>query len=323
MIIGVETNNNDEPIKKTPVPKKDKEKERLEQILNTGITPKISGVRIKEITSDDNKCFYIIKIPMSIYGHMVTKDRDHRFYGRVYRRQNYQALEMEEHEVAELYERRRYSQEQVQSSARERLDELKEFKIKGKALSVVVQPVMKISLNQDELSNLCDLMYDYSIPKTQANLFPTKDGFFRSDDLTTFGLTIDGSILTKCNLVDDVEERENIIVERLIDIINRTLQSAFIVYSSPSVMYYGGLVVLINIEDTLGRCLLSTALSRRHDQPKECRQENVMAEVIYNWVEREKITQILNELLKKFIGAFNYTSDYSEKFLKTWKVIRK
>ncbi len=88
-------------------------------------------------------------------------------------------------------------------------------------------------------------------------------------------------------------------------------------------MYYGGLFVLINIEDTLGRCLLSTALSRRHDQPKECRQENVMAAVIYNWVEREKITQILNALLKKFIGAFNYTSDYSEKFLKTWKEIRK
>jgi hypothetical protein len=61
----------------------DEQKGKLEQIIQSGIAPRISGIQIKEIAGFDNGPLIIIRIPKSWAGpHMITLKNCSRFYSR-------------------------------------------------------------------------------------------------------------------------------------------------------------------------------------------------------------------------------------------------
>lgn len=76
-------------------------KEWLEQIINSNISPKISGIEIFPITignDSDNKVVYIVEIPQSNTAHQA-KDK------RYYKRYNFESVAMEDYEVKDIINR--------------------------------------------------------------------------------------------------------------------------------------------------------------------------------------------------------------------------
>jgi hypothetical protein len=76
-------------------------KETLEQVINSRIQRRIDGIIIEPIRYDEKveKTIYVVKIPASKRAPHMTTDK------KYYRRYNFQAVEMEEYEVRNLYSR--------------------------------------------------------------------------------------------------------------------------------------------------------------------------------------------------------------------------
>ena len=74
-------------------------KEWLEQVINTNIHRRISGIKIFPIRNNDNiaESVYVVRVPASNNAPHMTKDN------RFYRRFNFESVPMEEYEVRNLY----------------------------------------------------------------------------------------------------------------------------------------------------------------------------------------------------------------------------
>ncbi|MFA5224444.1 MAG: ATP-binding protein [Candidatus Omnitrophota bacterium] len=73
-------------------------KEWIEQVVNSGIKPKIQGLRIKSVTVDSEKVIYVIYIPKSMTAHQAS---DNRYY----KRYNFQSIPMEHFELLDVLNR--------------------------------------------------------------------------------------------------------------------------------------------------------------------------------------------------------------------------
>jgi len=76
-------------------------KEWIEQVIQTGIQPKIEGLKILPIrfNNEVGKTIYVIKIPESRLAPHMTSDK------RFYKRYNFESTKMEEYEIRNLYNR--------------------------------------------------------------------------------------------------------------------------------------------------------------------------------------------------------------------------
>ena len=73
-------------------------KEWLEQVINSGVKPKIQGLRIKQIMIGPGKVIYVVSIPKSITVHQAA---DNRYY----KRYNFQSVAMEHYEIMDVLNR--------------------------------------------------------------------------------------------------------------------------------------------------------------------------------------------------------------------------
>lgn len=89
------------PEKIDPVQRSNFSKERLEQIINSGIHPRISGVIIYPITigGSNEQVVYIVEIPKSNTAHQNSKD--HRYYKRF----NFESIPMQDYEIRDVMNR--------------------------------------------------------------------------------------------------------------------------------------------------------------------------------------------------------------------------
>ena len=72
----------------------DKDIQRLEQIIRTGIEPRIIGYKIKYLELGDNKYILILQIPKSLLSpHWVSFKQSYKFYGRATTGKYYMTLE--------------------------------------------------------------------------------------------------------------------------------------------------------------------------------------------------------------------------------------
>ncbi|MDQ3191773.1 MAG: ATP-binding protein [Bacteroidota bacterium] len=91
------------PEKITPINRAQFSKEQLEQIINTNISPKIDGLIIHPIKLyNTNEVAYVVEIPKSNTAHQNTKDQ------RYYRRYNFQAVPMLDHEIWDIMNRTKH-----------------------------------------------------------------------------------------------------------------------------------------------------------------------------------------------------------------------
>lgn len=89
------------PEKINPVNRTEFTKEWLEQIINSNISPKISGLIIHPITvgkTEDNNVVYVVEIPQSNTAHQA-KDK------RYYKRYNFESVAMDDYEVKDIINR--------------------------------------------------------------------------------------------------------------------------------------------------------------------------------------------------------------------------
>jgi len=89
------------PEKITPIERTAFTKEWLEQVINTNISPKISGLKIHPITigqAKDNKVVYVVEIPQSNTAHQA-KDK------RYYKRYNFESVPMDDYEIRDIINR--------------------------------------------------------------------------------------------------------------------------------------------------------------------------------------------------------------------------
>ncbi len=115
IIYGIEEKKNELGI---PVPvgpiagiDADIDREQVESILLNSIKPRLhfEPKRIL-LSSDPQKCVFVISIPQSLQApHMVTKDKDNRYYKRV----NFSSVLMEEYEIRDLFQRNAQMKEKI------------------------------------------------------------------------------------------------------------------------------------------------------------------------------------------------------------------
>lgn len=89
------------PEKINPVDRLVITKEWLEQVINSNISPKISGIMIHPITigkTEDNNVVYVVEIPQSNTAHQA-KDK------KYYRRYNFESVAMDDYEVKDIINR--------------------------------------------------------------------------------------------------------------------------------------------------------------------------------------------------------------------------
>ena len=109
IIYGISENS--DPVKKhlpeslDPLLRTSFSKERLEQIINSNISPKIQGLRIHSISISIDKVIYVVVIPKSNTAHMVTAQGDKRYY----KRYNFMAESMDAYEVQDVMNRSSHS----------------------------------------------------------------------------------------------------------------------------------------------------------------------------------------------------------------------
>lgn len=317
LIIGIETNNNDEPIAKVPqLRTKNKQKDIIEQILNSGISPKISGIEIKEIQSKDfnDKFFYILKIPQSVYGHMVTVGSDNRYYKRF----NFQIVAMLDYELEEIFKYRLELQSKQLETAERKHQELTNFKLRGKGLSIILQPIIKEQklVEIDQLTNIILKLDRFGIPISTTNRDTSSGTIYYRDDLGIMGLSVDGTILYRFEYAEDKHEREEHIALSLVtSSLRRSLKSAFKFYSMPEINYNGGLLIYLVIEDAIGRKLNVNPL-RRIDSTV-CKQDSVIIKNIQNNINSIDIKDILESAVKELMMNFGILPNYSTDFLRS------
>jgi Putative DNA-binding domain len=86
------------------------------QVLRTGVQPPLSfEIEPFELADDAERCVLLVRTAASpLAPHMVTLRGDNRYYGRFYRRSNYESRIAEEYEVREMLERARRLYEGVE-----------------------------------------------------------------------------------------------------------------------------------------------------------------------------------------------------------------
>jgi hypothetical protein len=105
IIYGIQEHN--DPAKKhlpekiNPVDRTAFTKEWIEQVVNTNVSPKISGLKIFPITigkTEENMVVYVVEIPQSNTAHQA-KDK------RYYKRYNFESVSMEDYEIKDIINR--------------------------------------------------------------------------------------------------------------------------------------------------------------------------------------------------------------------------
>ncbi|NCU05391.1 MAG: ATP-binding protein, partial [Chitinophagaceae bacterium] len=88
------------PEKIDPVNRIEFSKEWLEQVINSNIQPRISGIVITPVTIDDssNKVVYVVDIPQSETAHQAA---DKRYYKRF----NFESVPMDDYEIRDIMNR--------------------------------------------------------------------------------------------------------------------------------------------------------------------------------------------------------------------------
>lgn len=94
---GVEKKHLPEAI--TPIRRDQFSKERLEQIINSNISPKIEGTTIHPIALSESEVAYVVEIPQSQTAHQSIKDYLY------YRRYNFEVLPMQDYEIRDVMNR--------------------------------------------------------------------------------------------------------------------------------------------------------------------------------------------------------------------------
>lgn len=93
------------PEKITPIKRQAFSKERIEQIINGNIMPKIQGLVIHPIElKNTDEVAYVIEIPQGHTAHQNTKDQ------RYYKRQNFEATAMLDFEIRDVMHRNSFPQ---------------------------------------------------------------------------------------------------------------------------------------------------------------------------------------------------------------------
>jgi hypothetical protein len=83
-----------------------KAEEWLEQVIISNIEQRvITDIKVISIPKSD-LCIIVVHVPMSIrMPHMVTCQRDNRYYRRIFKRHQFESLPAEEYEVREMFEK--------------------------------------------------------------------------------------------------------------------------------------------------------------------------------------------------------------------------
>lgn len=102
IVYGISENSNNKhlPDSITPIRREDFSKERLEQIINSNISPKIEGILIHPITIEHpGEVVYVVEVPQSTTAHQNVKDYLY------YRRYNFEILRMQDYEIRDILNR--------------------------------------------------------------------------------------------------------------------------------------------------------------------------------------------------------------------------
>lgn len=107
IIYGIKEHNSADkkhlPESITPIQRKEFSKERLEQIINSNISPKIEDIIIHPIPLEkENEVVYVVEIPQSQTAHQSMKDCIY------YRRYNFEILAMQDYEIRDVMNRLKY-----------------------------------------------------------------------------------------------------------------------------------------------------------------------------------------------------------------------
>jgi hypothetical protein len=107
IIYGIKEHNSADkkhlPESITPVRRTDFSKERLEQIINSNISPKIEGLLVHPIPLENpNEVAYVVEVPQSQTAHQSLKDFIY------YRRYNFEILPMQDYEIRDVMNRLKY-----------------------------------------------------------------------------------------------------------------------------------------------------------------------------------------------------------------------
>jgi len=83
-----------------------KAEEWLEQVIISNVSQRvITDIKVISIPNSD-LCIIVVHVPMSIrMPHMVTCQRDNRYYRRIFKRHHFESLPAEEYEVREMFEK--------------------------------------------------------------------------------------------------------------------------------------------------------------------------------------------------------------------------
>ena len=109
LVIGVEENHGKPvhpPCGTERMIERQKVEEWIEQITNSNIAQRVlTDIKVISIPNSD-LCIIVVHVPMSIrMPHMVTCQRDNRYYRRFFKRHQYESLPAEEYEVREMFEK--------------------------------------------------------------------------------------------------------------------------------------------------------------------------------------------------------------------------
>ena len=109
LIVGVEERNGKPihpPCGTARMIGRQKVEEWVEQIANSNIAQRVNiDFRVIDFNNSEN-CILVLYVPMSNrMPHMVTYQRDNRYYRRYFKRHQFESLPAEEYEVREMFEK--------------------------------------------------------------------------------------------------------------------------------------------------------------------------------------------------------------------------
>lgn len=84
-----------------------KVEEWVAQVANTNIAQRVNmDIKVISIPESEERCIIVLHVPVSIrMPHMVTYERDNRYYRRIFKRHQFESLPAEEYEVREMFEK--------------------------------------------------------------------------------------------------------------------------------------------------------------------------------------------------------------------------
>lgn len=120
------------PEKITPIKRIEFSKERIEQLINGNIMPKIEGLLIHPIElANSDEVAYVIEIPQGKTAHQNTKDQ------RYYKRQNFEATAMLDFEIRDIMHRNAFPQLTLEFEFTNRINKGQEDFINGRFGSAI------------------------------------------------------------------------------------------------------------------------------------------------------------------------------------------